>query len=225
MRIAIDIDSTLHHYWDQLSDAAKRRFGDRAALRAAARLGDQPPARRAAAGRDRGHALRRGHPRAASPTRTPSRPSTPGTRQGHFIHITSHRAEPATPRRSAGWSTSACATTTCTAPTTRSRAASELGDRRPHRRQPGQPARRARARHRRRDARASVEPGPVRGGGRHQRRRLARPEPRSSRSCAPRGVGAARLGPAAHSADRRACQLLRCQSPSARPSPAAAPSR
>lgn len=27
MRIAIDIDSTLHHYWDVLSDAAQRRFG------------------------------------------------------------------------------------------------------------------------------------------------------------------------------------------------------
>ena len=27
MRIAIDIDSTLHHYWDVLSDAACRRFG------------------------------------------------------------------------------------------------------------------------------------------------------------------------------------------------------
>ncbi len=27
MRIAIDIDSTLHHYWDVLSDAAERRFG------------------------------------------------------------------------------------------------------------------------------------------------------------------------------------------------------
>lgn len=27
MRIAIDIDSTLHHYWDALADAAKRRFG------------------------------------------------------------------------------------------------------------------------------------------------------------------------------------------------------
>ena len=27
MRIAIDIDSTLHHYWNVLSDAAKRRFG------------------------------------------------------------------------------------------------------------------------------------------------------------------------------------------------------
>jgi len=25
--VAIDIDSTLHHYWDQLSDAARRRFG------------------------------------------------------------------------------------------------------------------------------------------------------------------------------------------------------
>jgi uncharacterized HAD superfamily protein len=27
MRIAIDIDSTLHDYWDLLSDAAQRRFG------------------------------------------------------------------------------------------------------------------------------------------------------------------------------------------------------
>ena len=27
MRIAIDIDSTLHHYWDQFATAAKRRFG------------------------------------------------------------------------------------------------------------------------------------------------------------------------------------------------------
>jgi uncharacterized HAD superfamily protein len=27
MRVAIDIDSTLHHYWDRLSDAARRRFG------------------------------------------------------------------------------------------------------------------------------------------------------------------------------------------------------
>jgi uncharacterized HAD superfamily protein len=27
MRIALDIDSTLHHYWNLLSDAAERRFG------------------------------------------------------------------------------------------------------------------------------------------------------------------------------------------------------
>jgi uncharacterized protein len=27
VRIAIDIDSTLHHYWDQLAAVAKRRFG------------------------------------------------------------------------------------------------------------------------------------------------------------------------------------------------------
>src|SRR5215218_6487493 len=27
MRIAIDIESTLHHYWDQFAAAAKRRFG------------------------------------------------------------------------------------------------------------------------------------------------------------------------------------------------------
>jgi hypothetical protein len=27
LRIAVDIDSTLHHYWDQLSAVARRRFG------------------------------------------------------------------------------------------------------------------------------------------------------------------------------------------------------
>jgi phosphoglycolate phosphatase-like HAD superfamily hydrolase len=27
VRIAVDIDSTLHHYWDQLRRVAKRRFG------------------------------------------------------------------------------------------------------------------------------------------------------------------------------------------------------
>ena len=27
MRIAVDIDSTLHHYWDQFAAVAKRRFG------------------------------------------------------------------------------------------------------------------------------------------------------------------------------------------------------
>ncbi len=27
MKIAIDIDSTLHPYWDQFAAAAKRRFG------------------------------------------------------------------------------------------------------------------------------------------------------------------------------------------------------
>src|SRR5829696_4349693 len=27
MRLAIDIDSTLHHYWDLLAAAARRRFG------------------------------------------------------------------------------------------------------------------------------------------------------------------------------------------------------
>src|SRR3954464_141993 len=27
MRIAVDIDSTLHHYWGRLSDAARSRFG------------------------------------------------------------------------------------------------------------------------------------------------------------------------------------------------------
>src|SRR4051794_2548692 len=37
MRIAIDIDSTLHHYWDRLSDAARRGDGASPPLSAGAR--------------------------------------------------------------------------------------------------------------------------------------------------------------------------------------------
>ena len=93
MRIAIDIDSTLHHYWDGSSDAAQRRFGVDLPYERAVHVGDHPPARRAAARLHRGHALRRGHrPRRALPA-TRSRPSTRWHAAGHFIHITSHRAE------------------------------------------------------------------------------------------------------------------------------------
>jgi uncharacterized HAD superfamily protein len=91
VRIGIDIDSTLHHYWDQLDDAAQRLYGvslpyehqhtwaiDELApdqLRACVRethadeqiLGAEP------------------YPGAVEVVRA-------WKEQGHFIHITSHRA-------------------------------------------------------------------------------------------------------------------------------------
>jgi uncharacterized protein len=91
MRIAIDIDSTLHHYWDQLDAAAQRRFG-------------------VALPYDRQHSwaitlLRPEQVRACvAETHTPARVLAaepyPGAVEtvsgwhaaGHFIHVTSHRA-------------------------------------------------------------------------------------------------------------------------------------
>ncbi len=40
MRIAIDIDSTLHHYWDVLSEVSVAAFRSGAPLRGAVHLGD-----------------------------------------------------------------------------------------------------------------------------------------------------------------------------------------
>ena len=123
MRIAIDIDSTLHHYWDELSDAAQRRFGvelpydDQLTWRIS-RLRDEQ--------------LRVASPRrtptrrslAPSPTRTRSRSSTPGTTPATSSTSPATARSAATPPPRPGWRPSACSTTTCTAPTTRSAAAS-----------------------------------------------------------------------------------------------------
>ena len=91
MRIAIDIDSTLHHYWDQLEDIARRRFG------VALPYEDQVMWH-----------IERFKPEqltAPSSSRTPRRSILasepyPGAVEavrawhdaGHFIHITSHRS-------------------------------------------------------------------------------------------------------------------------------------
>ena len=93
MRIAIDIDSTLHHYWDAASAAAKRRFGVELPYEEQFDWAITPPAPRAAPGLRRGDALRRGDPvgRALPGRRRDG--ATAGTTAGHFIHITSHRAE------------------------------------------------------------------------------------------------------------------------------------
>ena len=92
MRIAIDIDSTLHHYWDVLSASAKRRFGidlpyDHQLTWAITRL--------------RGEQLRACVDDTHSDAAISAAKPYPGAVEvvnawleaGHFIHITSHRAE------------------------------------------------------------------------------------------------------------------------------------
>ena len=175
MRIAIDIDSTLHHYWDELADAAKRRFGvelpyDHQHTWKISRL-----QRRAAAGGHRGHPLRRGHrPRAALSGRGRHRQRLARRRPPDPHHQPPRGALPPRHGGLAGGHRPAVRR-----PALLLRQGQPLRGarhRRPHRRQPGHPASRDRARHGGGDARASVEPGAVRGGVRgRQRRRLAGP--------------------------------------------------
>ena len=90
MKIAIDIDSTLHHYWDQLSDAARRRFGIALPYEDQVTWGItllRPEQVRAC--------VRETH----SEQRVLAAEPYPGAveavcawhRAGHFIHVTSHR--------------------------------------------------------------------------------------------------------------------------------------
>lgn len=90
MRIAIDIDSTLHHYWNVLSDAARRRFGidlpyDEQLDWGITRL--RP---------DQLHlCIQETHREAAILAGEPYPNAVETVRcwheQGHFIHVTSHR--------------------------------------------------------------------------------------------------------------------------------------
>jgi uncharacterized protein len=101
MRIAIDIDSTLHHYWDRLSDAALRRFGI-----------DLPYEEQLDWGitRLRPHQLRlcieETHCSeailAGEPYPDAAAVITRWRDAGHFIHITSHR-DPSALRPTADW--------------------------------------------------------------------------------------------------------------------------
>jgi uncharacterized HAD superfamily protein len=92
MRIAIDIDSTLHHYWDELADAAKRRFGvdlpyDHQHTWKISRLRDEQ-LRACIADTHSDAAIARAQP-------YPKAVETVNAwhEAGHWIHITSHRAE------------------------------------------------------------------------------------------------------------------------------------
>jgi uncharacterized HAD superfamily protein len=91
MRIAIDIDSTLHHYWDELAGSVKRRFGVALPYHEQrtwqiTRLREEQ-LRAAIADTHSDAAIRRARP-------YPDAVKTINAWQadGHFIHITSHRA-------------------------------------------------------------------------------------------------------------------------------------
>jgi len=92
MRIAVDIDSTLHHYWDLFEAAAARRYG--VELRYERQLTWQVPE---LAPDELRAVVEDTHGDAAILAATPY----PGAvealaawhRRGHWIHITSHRSE------------------------------------------------------------------------------------------------------------------------------------
>jgi uncharacterized protein len=91
MNIAIDIDSTLHHYWDQLSAAAHRRFGIALPYEHQVTWGItllRPEQVRAC--------VEETHSEARVLAAEPYPGAVEAVRgwheQGHFIHITSHRA-------------------------------------------------------------------------------------------------------------------------------------
>lgn len=99
MRLAIDIDSTLHPYWDQLAEIAKRRFGV-----------DLPYEAQETWAIDRlePHQLKVCVEETHGEDFVLSAEPYPGAvetirrwhEQGHFIHITSHRASDAHPHTS-----------------------------------------------------------------------------------------------------------------------------
>ena len=91
MRIAIDIDSTLHHYWDQLAAVAKRRFGVVLPYEEQETWSIQllkPDQLRCCV--EETH--REHHVLAAEPYEGAVEAINRWHEAGHFIHITSHRA-------------------------------------------------------------------------------------------------------------------------------------
>jgi uncharacterized protein len=90
VRIAIDIDSTLHHYWDQFEEAAMRRFG--VALPYAQQAWEidllRPEQVRACVAETH----REERILAAEPYPQAVETVTAWHEAGHFIHITSHRS-------------------------------------------------------------------------------------------------------------------------------------
>ncbi len=91
MRIAIDIDSTLHHYWDGLSAAARRRFGidlpyaEQVDWRISRLRPEQLRLCVEETHRDQSIAAAEPYPGAVAAVRR-------WHEAGHFIHVTSHRA-------------------------------------------------------------------------------------------------------------------------------------
>jgi len=93
VRIAIDIDSTLHHYWDGFAAAARRRFGvelpygEQAVWEINRLRPEQVRALVQETHRDENVLGAEPYPDAVQ---TVARWHA----EGHFIHVTSHRAEP-----------------------------------------------------------------------------------------------------------------------------------
>ncbi len=90
-RIALDIDSTLHHYWDVLEAVARRRFGVALPYRAQVTWeipGLRPEQLRAAVAETH----REEHILAAVPYPGAVDAVRAWHEAGHFIHITSHRS-------------------------------------------------------------------------------------------------------------------------------------
>lgn len=92
MRIAIDIDSTLHHYWDVLSEISRRRFGIELPYEEQFTWGitrlrpDQLELCIEESHSDDSILAGEPYPGAVETVRAWSE-------QGHFIHITSHRSK------------------------------------------------------------------------------------------------------------------------------------
>lgn len=91
MRIAIDVDSTLHHYWDVLSEISRRRFGIELPYEEQFTWGitrlrpDQLQLCIEESHSEQAILAGRPYPGAVDTIRKWSE-------QGHFIHITSHRS-------------------------------------------------------------------------------------------------------------------------------------
>jgi uncharacterized protein len=91
MRIAIDIDSTLHHYWDQFEAAAKRRFGVELPYAQQEWHIDRLRPEQVKALVDETHKAEQ--VLAAEPYPGAVEAVRAWHEAGHFIHITSHREE------------------------------------------------------------------------------------------------------------------------------------
>jgi uncharacterized protein len=89
VRIAIDIDSTLHHYWDDFAEAAKRRFGVELPYDDQDWNIDRLRPEQVRACVEETH--RDDHILAAEPYPGAVETIRAWHDEGHFIHITSHR--------------------------------------------------------------------------------------------------------------------------------------
>jgi phosphoglycolate phosphatase-like HAD superfamily hydrolase len=94
VRIAIDIDSTLHHYWDLFALLARRRFGVTLAYDEQVTW-DIGQLRREQVAALVSETHRPDHILAAEPYAGAVEVVAGWHRAGHFVHITSHRAQDA----------------------------------------------------------------------------------------------------------------------------------